>query len=125
MNQKDIPFDTIMRDYKNWDEDVDVENMDSNYKLLKPIIDKFYFRDMPTNPKLFSLVFSKSEFADSLIVGLKLNKVKELSKVYFCEYLKEDKEKLISLGVISSLYINDHVVVYTASEDLFFVNVLI
>ena len=119
-----IPFDEVMKKPDNWDEDVDFDIMNSNHELLKPIMNKLYFSSMPKNPKAFSLVFSDERFIDFVKTGLKMSGIKDLERVVFCEYSREDKEKLISMGITSESNRDTLLVIYTYNKNTLFINVM-
>ena len=99
----DIPFDVIMKDSKNWDDDMDLDAMSENFLKLKPIMDKMFFSEYPNHPEYFVLLFSKPDFADTLIQGLIDSEIQELDRIYFKEYSAEDRNRLIKMGMLDLL----------------------
>ena len=99
----DIPFSKVLKDPKSWDDDMDLDVMTDNYLKLKPIMDKMFFSEYPKHPQYFTLLFSKSDFADSLIQGLIKSEIQELDRIYFKEYSEEDRNRLIELGILDLL----------------------
>ena len=120
-----IPFDEVMKKPDNWDDDIDLDVMNENHARLKSIIDKFYFRSMPENPKVFSIIFSDSNFVSFIYTGLKMAGIKEPEQIVFCEYSREDKEKLISMGVVRESSLDTVLVIYTSNRNTLFINVLV
>ena len=122
----DIPFNEIMKNHKNWHEDVDYEAMDANYKQLKPIMNKFFFSRYPDNPKIFSLVFSYPNFAEHLINSMMDFKIRNLNKVWFDEFLTEDRDRLIEKGMLELLptYFGGIAVFIMQNGNDVFVNVI-
>ncbi len=119
---QDIPFNKVMKDPKSWDDEMDIDIMSSNYLKLEPIIDKMFFQGYPEHPQYFSLLFSKPEFADSLIEGLINSEVSEHCKIYFKEYSKEDRMRLIKMGIfelIPSMFGLACVVQMKSGDDYF------
>ena len=100
MSYEEIPFNKIMKDYKNWDEDIDLDNMNENYHKLERIMDRMFFRGYPKEPKYFSLLFSESDFADHLINALIKSGIKDLGKIYFNQYSERERNILISKGML-------------------------
>ena len=121
----DIPFDEVMKNHKNWDDDVDYINMNKNYQKLKPMIDKFFFSVYPKHPKIFSLIFSEENFADYLINEMIELKVTNLKGVYFTEYSSEERDELIKKGHLSIIpsLLGAISVKVTSNDDYVFVNV--
>ena len=97
--EKAIPFNEIMENHKNWHKDVDFDGMSDNYKVLKPIMNKFFFTKYPENPALFSLIFSSPEFAQNFIRALITFNITNLNKVWFEEFSSGDRDKLFENGM--------------------------
>ncbi|MBR6253107.1 MAG: hypothetical protein IKR04_04630 [Clostridia bacterium] len=114
-----------MKKPDNWDDDIDLDVMNENHARLNSIIDKFYFRSMPENPKVFSIIFSDSNFVSFIYTGLKMAGIKEPEQIVFCEYSREDKEKLISMGVVRESSLDTVLVIYTSNRNTLFINVLV
>lgn len=100
---KEIPFNTVMKDPRSWSDEMNVDNMMENYLKLKPIIDIMFFTEWPKHPQYFVLMFSRKDFADTLINCMLKSGITNLNKVWFTEYGEEDKQKLIEMGVLDTL----------------------
>lgn len=100
---KEIPFNTVMKDPRSWSDKMNVDNMMENHLKLKPIMDKMFFTEWPKHPQYFVLMFSREDFADTLINCMLKSGITNLNKVWFTEYGEEDKQKLIEMGVLDTL----------------------
>ena len=120
----ELSFAKIIREPQNIHEDADIEIMNDNYHLLKPIIDKFVFSEYPKHPELFSVLFSDPDFVNTLRYYLERNNIEEPDKVIFTEYSKADKEKLIEMGVVRDKYKNSKklLVIHTFNGKTCFIN---
>ncbi len=96
-----VPFSEVMKNPKNWDDEMDFDIMSENYRKLKPVMKKMFFSEYPKHPNYFVLLFSKENFADELIDAMLTSRMTDLNNIYFSEYSAEDREILISKGVYS------------------------
>ena len=121
---QEIPFDKVIKDHGSWCDDMNVDIMMENHEKLRPIIGKMFFTNWPKTPKAFALLFSKPNFADTLINSmLELGIRGGLNKVWFTEYSEEDKQKLIDIGIIEPC--ENASIVFTKSDNDCFVSVFI
>ena len=123
----EIPFNEVMKNHKNWHEDVDYDVMNENYLKLKPIMNKMFFAKYPAHPQYFSLLFSHSDFADTLLQAMVDSKIRNLNKVWFEEFSKEQRNVLLSKGMydlIPTLY-GATAIIYMRNGDDFFVNMIL
>ena len=122
--REDLSFSKIIQMPENIHEDADIEIMNDNYHLLKPIIDKFVFSEYPNHPQLFSLLFSRPDFVDTLYYCFKYNNITNVEKVVFTEYSKEDLEKLIEIGVVNNRHRDSNriLVIHAFNGNVCFIN---
>ena len=125
----EIPFNDIMKNHRNWHPDCDYDIMSENYRKLKPVIKLMFFEEKPKHPEIFSLLFSKEDFADRIInSGAKLKMV-ALKRIWFREFSEEDRNILILRGfyqLIPNILGTTAVCFMTnESKDELFVNVVL
>lgn len=121
--ENEIKFSDVMNDHNNWHDQADFDVMDANYKILKPIMDKFFFSNFPTHPKLFSLLFSNPKFSSELLEALMRNHITAVEKVIFTEYTLEEKHALQKMGIVTKSPTDEAIViVFTFSGNNCFVN---
>jgi hypothetical protein len=125
--RKEVPFLEVMDNHKNWHDDVDYINMNANHEKLKPILHKMFFEEYPKHPKIFSLIFSGEDFADSLLDGMVRLGITNLNAVWFRECSMEDADKLIDKGMIDliPIKIGQVAMMYMKDGQDVFVNVFI
>ena len=56
----------ILKNHKNWPDNVDFEEIQSNRDILGSYMNKMYFSEAPQSPEKFVVLFSRKEFALSL-----------------------------------------------------------
>jgi hypothetical protein len=124
---REIPFTKVMKDPKSWDDDMDLDVMTENHLKLKPIMKYMYFQEYPKHPKLFTLLFSKPDFADKLLKALFESGISGLNRVYFKEFSEEERNLLIENGMIELLPAAYGItpVVFAHHEKDFFVNLVL
>ena len=95
---------TVMRDPRSWDADVNVNVVMENYLLLrdKGIADKVFFTRYPKHPEIFMMILSITGFAENLIENITKNGMIGLNNVWFTEYPKEDRVKLVAMGILDA-----------------------
>lgn len=126
VRSKYIPFNKVLKNPDSWDDLMDLDCMTDNYLKLKPIINKMCFREYPKHPNLFTVLFSKPDFGDHLIRNLVNSGITELGFVFFNEYSEEDREILISKGLLELIpcRLGIYAVVFIREGENYSVNVI-
>ena len=125
--REDIPFNEIMKNHRYWHEDIDFEEMEANYKKLKPIMNKMFFEEMPEHPQFFTLLFSEKGFADRLLkAGITL-KITNLNRIYFKEFSADDRNTLIEKGVLSPVptMLGLSTIMFAKNGDNMYINMIL
>ncbi len=125
--EREISFTKVLKDPANWHEDMDLDIMTENYLKLKPVMNKMFFYRYPEHPELFSLIFSRPNFADKVIKVLVDNDMHDLEKIYFTEYSEEDRNELINKGFHSLVLCEFGVaaIVYMHQGNVLFINLVL
>ena len=125
--ERRITFDSVMKEPDNWPADLNLENMEKNYKKVKRIMDKFFFEEYPKHPEAFVVLFSKPDFVDELLSAMVRSGITNLNNVWFRECTEEEKKKLIQKGLISPFvdFMGISTVALMGNGNDFFVNLLI
>ena len=123
--QENLKFADIIKKPENIAEQADLDVMNDNYHSLEHIIGRFYFSEFPKHPKIFSVLFSDSNFPIALRKHLDLYGVKNPDRVIFTEYSSEDRDKLIKLGILKpkAATSNTLLVIHTFNKNVCFINV--
>ena len=98
--QENLKFAEFVRNPENISDNANIDVMNDNYHALEHIINRFYLSRLPEHPKILSLLFSDPSFPTALEKHLELYGVKTPDRVIFTEYSKEDRDKLIGLGIL-------------------------
>ena len=83
--EKEITFNSVMKNHKNWPEDIDFVAMEENYFKLKRIMNKMFFEEYPKHPQYFVKLFSREDFADKLLNEMVRSGITNLNKIWFRE----------------------------------------
>ena len=89
-----IPINDVLKNPRSWCDGMDLDIMTDNYLKLRPIMNKMFFREYPKHPQIFTLLFSRDDFADKLINSMVDSGIRNLGKVIFVEYTLEDAKNL-------------------------------
>ncbi len=120
-----IQFNKVLKSPESWCDSMNVDIMMENHTKLASVIDKMFFTEWPKNPKLFSMIFSKEDFADKILNGIVQLEIINLNRIWFTEYSMDDKKKLVKLGILEPDGIENGIVslIFTKSANDCFVNV--
>ena len=124
--EKEITFDSVMKNYKNWPDNIDFVAMEENYFKLKRIMNKMFFEEYPRHPQDFVRMFCQEDFADSLLNGMLFSGIRNLNKIWYREISEEDKIKLCKMNFVSSVtsLLGIKIVLFFRNNEDFFVNLV-
>ena len=97
---KEVRFMSVINNYRNWPDDVNLEGIDENTIKLKDVINKMFFEEYPEHPQIFVKIFSSQELIDVLINSMVNLGITNLNRIWFRECSEKEKRILIEKGIL-------------------------
>lgn len=119
MENRFMTLDSILRNPKHHNEHADYDVMSINHELLCNYMSKMIFSSFPEHPEMFVALFSIEKFGKELYHAIISASLDENSTIWFQEYSREDKMKLIFAQYLPLSFNATHVIIAENEGDLF------